>query len=193
MSDERNDGERTSDAARGGRGWGLALGTAAAMAAIALWVATRPVAAPPPEGAPSGGDAPTTAAREADAAARGESDRAPDDAREPAPPGPAPLVRSGETLALDAARVAERATFAVRVALPTPPPGAPPARARLLGDGIEPQWREVRVAPGADAGADGEATIELFAPELVPGRYVIEVETRERSHMPLRRYAIEVR
>jgi hypothetical protein len=48
-------------------------------------------------------------------------------------------------------------------------------------------------AEGSIGANPGSVGLALDTAWLLPGRYVIEVKTVERSHFPLRRYALEVR
>jgi hypothetical protein len=48
-------------------------------------------------------------------------------------------------------------------------------------------------AEGSIGENPGSVGLALDTAWLLPGRYVIEVKTVERSHFPLRRYALEVR
>jgi hypothetical protein len=64
-----------------------------------------------------------------------------------------------------------------------------PLAGRILAEGRAP----LQIA-GAIGGEDRRiARVEIPAGWLSPGRYIVEVRTSERTHLPLRRYALEVR
>ena len=50
-----------------------------------------------------------------------------------------------------------------------------------------------RVLETAAAVTEGGAAVALQPEWLSPGRYLVELRTREKSHFPLRRYVLSVR
>ena len=78
----------------------------------------------------------------------------------------------------------------VDLEVPAPPEGTLALEARLLSDdGRVAQMRAVISETRRD-----RARVELDPAFLQkPGRYILEVQVVEKSHFPLRRYAIEVR
>ena len=72
--------------------------------------------------------------------------------------------------------------------LPTSPAGPLPVRI-LAADG-----RILETAAAVYGDDPTRASVEIEADWLgSPGRYIVEIKTKERTHFPLRRYAIEVR
>lgn len=175
--------DRPAPASTASQGWGVAAGVLAVVALAVGYVVTRPVAAPraaAPESATSDALVPVPDPT-------GEVARASGDAVAP------PVVEAGGRIELDLAAIAEQPRVALRLAVPTPPDSAAPLRWRLLGEGFEPEWAEAPLAPAEGDAAQSEARIEIDGPSLSRGRYVVELETRERSHFPLRRYELLVR
>jgi hypothetical protein len=76
----------------------------------------------------------------------------------------------------------------VDLLFPEPSASREPLPARILA----PDGRLLELPAGVAADAR-RARIEIPAGWLAPGRYIIELKTTERSHFPLRRYALEVR
>jgi hypothetical protein len=105
--------------------------------------------------------------------------------------GPADFsLLSGETLEISADALPAGRPVALRLQLGEPSANAAPRPGRILVEGREPL--ELRAA------IEGEdrltARVEVEAGWMAtPGRYIVEIRTTERSHLPLRRYAIEVR
>ena len=114
----------------------------------------------------------------------------------PAPAAPAvePVARarlaSGQTLELRAAELASGEPVALRLDVAQTPPGPVSLPVRVLAtDGrVLEIWGTLRDPDRRNASVEIEA--DFLAP---PGRYIVELRTTEKSHMPLRRYAIEVR
>jgi len=104
--------------------------------------------------------------------------------------GPADLtLLSGETLEISADALPAGRAVALNLQLTEPSADGDPLAGRILSEG--------RVPLDLSAAILGEdrrtARVEIEAGWLSPGRYVIEVQTTERTHFPLRRYALEVR
>jgi hypothetical protein len=96
---------------------------------------------------------------------------------------------SGETLEIPADALSAGRVVALNLQLAEPSANRDPLAGRILSEG--------RVPLDLSAAILGEdrhiARVEIEANWLSPGRYVIEVQTTERTHFPLRRYALEVR
>jgi hypothetical protein len=104
--------------------------------------------------------------------------------------GPGDLtIFSGETLEIPADALPAGRVVALNLQLAEPSANRDPLAGRILSEG--------RVPLDLSAAILGEdrhiARVEIEANWLSPGRYVIEVRTTERTHFPLRRYALEVR
>jgi hypothetical protein len=98
-------------------------------------------------------------------------------------------LRSGETLAIAAAALPSDRPVILDLRLAEPSKSADPLAGRILTAGRPPLEFE-----GAIQGEDrGRARVGIDSDWLSPGRYVIEIETTERSHFPVRRFALEVR
>jgi len=154
---------------------------AALVAALALaWFALRGDLAD----APAGG-APAFAPATADSAAR------PDPAAARVDGAAAPVLAPGATRRVDAAQLARSGTLRLRLDLEHVPSdlGAIPGRLLRLDGSLGPRALEAVVA----ASGEQHASVELPADWLPPGRYLVELRTRERTHLPLRRYLVEVR
>ena len=114
--------------------------------------------------------------------------------REAAPELPAPdldglVLRSGATLEIARASLSTDEPVVVNLLLPEPSRASEPLAVRVLA--FDGRTLETR---GALHEADRRsARFELQADWLSPGRYLIEMKTTERTHFPLRRYALEVR
>jgi len=122
-----------------------------------------------------------------------------DDSREPAAAEPTPAaapvgapnltLRSGETLAIAAGALPAARPVILDLQLGEPSADDAPLDGRVLAEGRAPL--EIT---GAIRGGDRHiARVEIPAGWLSTGRYIIEVRTTERTHLPLRRYALEVR
>jgi len=114
--------------------------------------------------------------------------------REAAPELPAPnldglVLRSGATLEIARASLSSDEPVVVNLLLPEPSRASEPLAVRVVA--FDGRTLETR---GALHEADRRsARFELQADWLSPGRYIIEMKTTERTHFPLRRYALEVR
>ncbi len=99
------------------------------------------------------------------------------------------MLRSGATLEIARASLSTDEPVVVNLLLPEPSRTSEPLAVRVLA--FDGRTLETR---GALHEADRRsARFELQADWLSPGRYIIEMKTTERSHFPLRRYALEVR
>jgi hypothetical protein len=104
--------------------------------------------------------------------------------------GPEDLtLLAGQTLEISADALPAGRAVALNLQLAEPSANNDPLAGRILSEG--------RVPLGLSAAILGEdrrtARVEIEAGWLSAGRYVIEVQTTERTHFPLRRYALEVR
>lgn len=97
-------------------------------------------------------------------------------------------IASGQTLALDAASLQPGRPVRLRLDLEVPSRTDDPRPVRVLA--TDGRIFEVQARLGAER---KEVSFELDPAFLKPGRYVVEVKTSELSHLPLRRYVIEVR
>ena len=99
------------------------------------------------------------------------------------------VLRSGATLEIARASLSTGEPVVVNLLLPEPSRTSEPLAVRVLA--FDGRTLETR---GALHEADRRsARFELQADWLSPGRYIIEMKTTERTHFPLRRYALEVR
>ena len=103
-------------------------------------------------------------------------------------PGDLTLV-SGETSEISGDALPVGRATALHLRLAEPSVDGDPLAGRILSEGRAPLDLSAAIL-GEDRRT---ATVEIEADWLSPGRYVIEVQTTERTHFPLRRYALEVR
>jgi hypothetical protein len=145
--------------------------------AIGVGYALRPTAergAPPAAPAPAASQ-PAPAAPEAVAPA--------------AATGELPMAKAGGTLRLDRASFPASGPVRVNLELPVASADDSPRPVRLVS---QPDHRILQIngAVGSDRNA---ATIDVDSGYLPPGTYLVEIQTTEQSHFPLRRYFIIVR
>jgi hypothetical protein len=95
---------------------------------------------------------------------------------------------SGQTLAVSRESLASGEPLAIRLQLAQPEDPGAPLSGRIVTEG-----RVLDLAAVVGGDASDVAEVEIASDWLTPGRYVIEIRTSERSHFPLRRYALEVR
>lgn len=151
----------------------LAVGMAATAVGLVAFSILDTERALPPESAPPPAAEPAPSSGVAAAA--------------PAASGPL-AVGSGQTLTLSATSLPAARPLAVELRLPEPSADADPRPVRVYA----PDGRQLEIqAPLADSERRG-VRVEIPAAWLAPGRYVVEVETTERSHFPLRRYVLQV-
>jgi hypothetical protein len=104
-----------------------------------------------------------------------------------ASPRPGPLrLESGDVVAIDRADLTGDAPVAVELLLPT---GVAVKSGRIVTPGAGSVRLDDELAGQSD-------TVSLLLPVeqlRTPGRYLLEVRTDERTPLPLRRFAIEVR
>ena len=154
-----------------------------AVAALAVWLLSDSS----PNGQGPGGtalEAPARSARSAAASRLGSE------------PGPLPLtgldtmsIRSGETLELPYAELPRRGQLVVNLLMPAPSASPVPLKVRVIGE----DSRVYESQGVLDPGDPRRAATGIDAAWLKRGRFVIELMTKERSHFPLRRYALEIR
>jgi len=136
------------------------------------------VPAAPPSGAQPGATSPTdttTAAAVPTVSAAHSADRA---------------LRSGETLALEAATIQKDQPVALRFDLELPSQNDEPRPVRVYSPDAHVFETQARLDP-----ARTEARLEIDPAFLQrkAGRYVVEIRTTEPSPMPIRRFALELR
>ena len=96
-------------------------------------------------------------------------------------------IESGQTIGIESAALPSEGVLLLELRLPADSVGEePPVRV------ISPDGRLIETV-GETGAEPGSVGLPLDPSWLRPGRYVIEVTTLERSHFPLRRYALEVR
>lgn len=98
-------------------------------------------------------------------------------------------LRSGETIEVAAGALPSGRPVILDLQLAEPSKSADSLAGRILAEGRTPLEFE-GVIQGEDR---GRARVGVDGDWLSPGRYIIEIETTERTHFPLRRYALEVR
>jgi hypothetical protein len=97
-------------------------------------------------------------------------------------------VAAGETLVLEPAAREPGRPVVLQLVLGEPSLTAEPRAVRVLG----PNGRMLEGE--ASLGDDRmDARFEIDPAWLSPGHYLVEVQTTERSHFPVRRYVLEVR
>ncbi|MDJ0852395.1 MAG: hypothetical protein QNK04_28830 [Myxococcota bacterium] len=153
-------------------GIGIGLACVAAIAFV-LWPD------PAPEG-PEGG--------RADAPQREEAPAAPAEPK-PLAPGADHAIESGQTLDLDSAALPDDRPLVLQLELGEPSRDLEPRPVRIIG----PDGRLFHTHGPVDESDRLSARIEVDSEWLTPGRYIVEVKTTERTHFPLRRYALEIR
>ena len=105
-----------------------------------------------------------------------------------AAPAQALSVESGGTLELAMASLPST-PLAVDLMFPEPSTASAPLPVRIVAhDG-----RLLEMQARVSGDTRRRARIEIPPDWLSPGRYIVELKTTERSHFPLRRYALEVR
>jgi len=98
-------------------------------------------------------------------------------------------IGSGETLLIEAASLDVDEPLVVHLMLPEPPDGNDPHAVRVLA----PDGRQLETRAPVLGGDRRGVALELDPDWLRPGRYLVELETTEKTHFPLRRYVVEVR
>jgi len=97
-------------------------------------------------------------------------------------------LAAGKTLLVSLESLRSIGTLVVPLRLGQPEIPGSTLEGRILTEG---RVLELSAAVG-DESTD-VAQIEVASDFLTPGRYIVEIKTSERSHFPMRRYAIEVR
>ena len=98
-------------------------------------------------------------------------------------------IESGGTLELEAASLPQGRPLVLALRLGEPSQILGPRPVRV----IAPDGRLLHATGRVDPEDRLTASLEIDPAWLIPGRYIVEVKTTERSHFALRRYAIEVR
>jgi len=99
-------------------------------------------------------------------------------------------IASNETIQIDAASLVAGKPVVLRLVLGEPSRSEDPRPVRVIAAA------DSRVFEGQGILGDGlsDARFEIDPAFLrAPGRYIVEVQTTELSHFPVRRYALEVR
>jgi hypothetical protein len=172
-NEARHRAERGATSLRAGGG----VLAAAAIVAIGVWlVATSDDAAP---------RATTTIAP----TQKLPAEAAPAQPRPSHSPAPAELsIASGQTLALAFSELPSEGVLVLDLELGEPSRSDEPLTGRIISSKSEVLPLTGRLGEGLT-----RAQVEVPVRWLASDRYVIEIRTTETSHMPLRRYAIEVR
>jgi hypothetical protein len=97
-------------------------------------------------------------------------------------------LRSGETLAVSREELVSGVPLVLQLQLGESEVSRQPLAGRILAEG-----RVLELSAAVRGEAADVAEVEIEADWLEPGRFIIEIQTSERSHFPLRRYVIEVR
>lgn len=151
-------------------------------AAVLLFLLLRPSAPPAPEGQPLPLHPEPTQARETPAPSEPAPEPTPVAVRENAV-----QLEPGRTLPIDASTLPSVSDLTVDLPLPAEAARSPELAVRV----IDPSGGVFEAT--AQTGGVG-ARFALPAAQLARrGRYIVEIETTDESHFPLRRYAIELR
>jgi hypothetical protein len=129
---------------------------------------------------------------------RGVAPAPPAPAAAPSQPAAAPQpatsdelrVASGETIAIESSSIQPDRPVVLHLVLGEPSRTDEPRPVRILD--AEDGTRNVEGRAVLEGGRS-EARFEIDPSFLHPGRYIVEVKTTEPSHLPLRRYVLEVR
>lgn len=95
---------------------------------------------------------------------------------------------SGQQARIAAASLPESGPVSFTLVLPEPSADANPLRAHVRNE----RGLDIETQARIETADRLEARLEVDAGVLSPGVYILEIHTTERSHMPLRRYAIEI-
>jgi hypothetical protein len=99
-------------------------------------------------------------------------------------------LTAGETTSVAAPDLPTERPLVLNLLLPTALPSADGLPARILAmDGS----RELKLSDAVVADDRDQVRVQIDSAWLSPGRYLIEIETSERSHLALRRYLLEIR
>ena len=96
---------------------------------------------------------------------------------------------SGETLEIGFESLNPGEVLTLDLRFPAPPEGTERLAARVISS--DGRVVETSALPRADDRS--RASLQIQNDFLAPDRYIIEVKTIEKTHFPLRRYALEVR
>lgn len=182
----------------GGR-WGAALSLAlafGAVGALALWLLSDSQEGQGPSGTALEAPAAERSARSAAGSQPGSPPGSPPGSEVGSALGALPLtgldtmsIRSGETLELPYAALPRRGQLVVNLLMPAPSASQVPLKVRVIGE----DSRVYESQGVLDPSDPRRAATGIDAAWLKRGRFVIELMTKERSHFPLRRYALEIR
>ena len=104
------------------------------------------------------------------------------------PPSDVRRIASGTALSLSRSEVPATG-LVVELELPV---AVSQGATSLPGRVIAEDRRTVEIVARIDPALRGRVRVEIPPGFLSAGRYVIEVETTERTHLPLRRYVLEI-
>jgi hypothetical protein len=158
-------------------GWtALAIALLLAVAAIVVVGGRGPAGPGASPGAPRRPGAVSPPAPPSEPAARGAGESAP--------------LESGATLEVSRRALRGGAPLVLELRLGEPDAGVEPLSGRIVVAGRTPR----DLTPSLVGRSGSLARVEIDADWLAsPGRYIVEVKTNERTHLPLRRYVLEVR
>jgi hypothetical protein len=97
-------------------------------------------------------------------------------------------IESGTTLGLAVEQLPSGRPLVLALELGVPSADLEPRPVRV----IAPDGRLLHAGGPVDPDSRRSASLSIDPAWLTPGRYIVEVRTTERTHIPLRRYAIEV-
>ena len=107
-----------------------------------------------------------------------------------APSGPADyILQSGELERIDRSALAAGRPVSFDLTLAEPSRNAEPLPAQLR----DSRGRVLDLLAAVEVDGRMSARLEVEPGWLLPGSYLVELRTTERSHFPLRRYPLEVR
>ena len=97
-------------------------------------------------------------------------------------------IASGATLAVDPGELRSGRPLRLALELGVPSADLEPRPVRV----IAPDGRLLETVGPVDPDDRLTTSLSIDPDWLTPGRYIVEVKTTERTHFPLRRYAIEI-
>ena len=106
-----------------------------------------------------------------------------------APAAPDHSIESGGTLEIEASSLPEGRPLVLSLRLGEPSRDLEPRPVRV----IAPDGSLLHTTGPVDPEDRLSASLEIDSAWLTPGRYIVEVNTTEQTHFPLRRYAIEIK
>lgn len=98
-------------------------------------------------------------------------------------------MKSGETVTVAFSTLPTETPAVVYLEVPAPPAGTGTLAVRVLAEGRDP----IELAAPVEGDARDRVRVEIEPGWIPRGRVILEVKTLEETHLPLRRYALEVR